>query len=262
MTGRIDPGVDEIDDHSYYNVMKPQIFIGTSGWNYKHWKGIFYDADCPKSQWLDFYARYFSTVEVNATFYRLPSPETFENWRLRTPDNFLWAVKASRYITHVKRLREPDDSLARFFGVARFLKEKLGPVLFQLPPSLVFDEREAAKFCRSVVPYNHRCVMEVRHPSWLEDTALALLEKSNIALCVSDTAGRYPYCEAIPADFVYIRLHGSRKLYASDYTEEELTAWARKIEKWDRDTYLYFDNDFEGYAPKNAIRLKEILARS
>jgi uncharacterized protein YecE (DUF72 family) len=192
----------------------------------------------------------------------LPRRETFENWRRRTPENFLWAVKASRYITHVKRLKEPDDPLARFFGMARLLKEKLGPVLFQMPPNLVFDEQAATQFCRSVVSYNHRCVLEVRHSSWLENTALAILENSNIALCISDTAGRYPYSEVITADFVYIRLHGSRKLYASDYTEEELMSWARKIEKWNRDTYLYFDNDFEGYAPKNAIRLKEILALS
>jgi len=262
MKGQIDPTVDEIDDHPYDNAMKHRIFIGTSGWNYNHWKGIFYHADCPKSKWLDFYARYFSTVEVNATFYRLPRPETVVTWRTRTPENFLWAVKASRYITHVKRLKEPDASLARFFDVARLLEEKLGPVLFQLPPSLVFNEREATQFCRSVVSYNHRCVLEVRHPSWLEDTALTLLEKSNIALCVSDTAGRYPYCELITADFVYIRLHGSQKLYTSNYTEEELTNWARKIEKWNRDTYLYFDNDFKGYAPKNAIRLKELLSHS
>ena len=239
--------------------MNPRIVIGTSGWNYDHWKGIFYHEGCPKSKWLEFYAKNFTTVEVNATFYRLPKPKTFENWRLRTPENFLWAVKANRYITHIKRLREPIDSLTRFFDAARLLQEKLGPILFQLPPSLAFDANTAERFCKCLSTYNHRCALEVRHPSWIQDRPLAIIKEYNIALCISDTAGHYPYCEAITADFIYIRLHGSQELYASDYSEGELCSWARKIKKWEKETYLYFDNDFEGYAPKNAIKLKEIL---
>jgi len=239
--------------------MKPRIVIGTSGWNYDHWRGIFYQEGCPKSKWLEFYAKNFTTVEVNATFYRLPKPKTFENWRLRTPENFLWAVKANRYITHIKRLKKPADSLARFFDAARLLEEKFGPALFQLPPSLAFDENATKQFCKCLNIYDHRCVLEVRHPSWIQDKALTILKDYNVALCISDTAGRYPYCETSTADFIYIRLHGSQELYASDYSEEELYVWARKIKKWGKDTYLYFDNDFEGYAPKNARRLKEIL---
>ena len=120
--------------------MNSQIHIGTSGWNYKHWSEIFYPDNCPQSKWLEFYAKYFGTVELNASFYRLPKPQTFESWRERTPDNFLWAVKASRYITHIKGIKDVKEALERFFSSAELLKEKLGPILFQLPPSLAFDE--------------------------------------------------------------------------------------------------------------------------
>jgi len=234
-------------------------YIGTSGWNYDHWRGVFYPDKYAKSRWLEFYAQNFKTVEVNATFYRLPKPKTFENWRLTTPEGFLWAVKANRYITHIKRLKGTAEALERFFGATAILKEQLGPFLFQLPPSLSFDEDTFEEFCRNLETYGNRCALEVRHGSWLNDRVLAKLEDHHIALCISDTAGRYPFSEALTADFVYIRLHGSRKLYASDYTEEELQVWAAKIRGWNRDTYLYFDNDVGGYAPKNAARLAEIL---
>ena len=239
--------------------MKSNIYVGTSGWNYDHWRGVFYPPDCPKPGWLQHYARYFSTVEVNTTFYRHPRPETLEGWRQKTPEEFVWAVKASRYITHIKRLRNAGESLERFFNAARILKDKLGPVLFQLPPGLDFKEGVFEEFCADLGKYHHRCTIEVRHKSWLEECVLTKLEKNRIAFCISDTAGRYPYREAITADFIYIRLHGPRRLYASDYSEEELQVWAKKIILWNRDTYVYFDNDFGGYAPKNAARLKEIL---
>lgn len=239
--------------------MKPRIYIGTSGWNYDHWKNVFYHTDCPKSQWLEFYSRRFSTVEVNATFYRLPKPATFENWRRRTPEHFLWAVKASRYITHTKRLQDPVETLSRFVEAAELLGTKLGPILFQLPSSLSYEEARAEEFFRSVSRFGHRSVLEVRHSSWIEDHAIELLKKYNIALCVSDTAGRYPYYEAVTADFMYVRLHGSPVLYESDYKDEELCTWAEKITEWKRDTYVYFDNDAEGYAPVNAAKLREFL---
>ena len=239
--------------------MIPCIYIGTSGWNYEHWKNIFYPTTYTKSRWLQFYAQNFSTVEVNTTFYRLPKAEIFENWRRVTPEGFLWAVKANRYITHIKRLRDTAEALEKFFSAARALKEKLGPVLFQLPPSLGFHEDTLDEFCENLKKYNHPSSFEVRHKSWLNDRVLAKLEQCRIAFCISDTAGRYPYEEAVTADFIYIRLHGSRKLYASDYREDELQTWAEKIRKWERDTYVYFDNDFGGYAAKNAARLKEIL---
>ena len=236
-----------------------RIYIGTSGWNYDHWKGVFYTEDCPRSKWLEFYARRFISVEVNSTFYRSMKPKTFENWWKRTPDGFLWAVKASRYITHIRRLKDIEEPLKRFLGPLELLREKLGPILFQLPPTLAFDREAFEKFC-SCLPDDGLYVIEARHPSWLGENVLSLLKQHNIAWCISDTAGRYPYREAVTSDFIYIRLHGSRKLYASEYSEDELKTWAGKIRQWNRDTYVYFDNDFMGYAPKNAMRLKEIMA--
>ncbi|GAG53302.1 unnamed protein product, partial [marine sediment metagenome] len=197
----------------------------------------------------------------NASFYRLPKPQTFENWRKRTPDNFLWALKASRYITHIKRIKDVEEPLERFYGSVALLKEKLGPILFQLPPSLSFDEAVLSNFCHCLKA-NLRYALEVRHPSWAQEKAIDILKDNNIALCISDTAGRYPYIEEDTAAFIYIRLHGSRKLYASEYTEEELETYARKIRRWSKDTYLYFDNDYAGYAIKNAKGLKKILGLS
>ncbi|HEU18716.1 MAG TPA: DUF72 domain-containing protein [Deltaproteobacteria bacterium] len=239
--------------------MEHPVHIGTSGWNYDHWKAIFYPENHPKTKWLDFYAGLFDTVEVNATFYRLPKPSTFENWRFRTPETFIWSVKASRYITHILRLNNPADALKRFFDGVGHLREKCGPILFQLPPSLSFDIRIADRFFQCVRNYACRSVLEVRHPTWLDEKAMALMSQHNCAFCVSDTAGRYPYSEKQTASFMYVRLHGSRKLYESDYKEEELQTWAEKIRSWRCETYVYFDNDAYGYAAANAKRLKEIM---
>ncbi len=238
--------------------MKPKIRIGTSGWNYPHWQGPFYPEKFPRTKWLDFYVTQFSTVEANTTFYHLPRPATVENWRDRTPKNFLWTVKASRYITHIKKLRDPHDSLERFYDVVERFEEKLGPILFQIPPMLKYHEAVFDAFCRELHP-GHRYALEVRHPDWVRDEVLQSLREHGIAFCIAETAGRFPYAEALTADFVYIRLHGSQTLYGSDYTEEELQGWAAKIRKWKRDAYVYFDNDANAYAAKNAMRLKEIL---
>jgi uncharacterized protein YecE (DUF72 family) len=234
------------------------IRIGTSGWTYKHWEGLFYPVKWPKSKWLEYYIKHFDTVELNATFYRLPNRTTFANWKSRTPDKFLWSVKGSKFITHIKKLEKPAESLERFYAAATGLGAKLGVILFQLPPSLAFDENVFMDFCMSLDP-NARHALEVRHPSWINDQVFSILKEFNIALCMADTAGRYPFCEEITADFVYIRLHGSQQLYASQYLEEELRTWAQKVNVWNRDAFIYFDNDFEGHAVKNAKKLKELL---
>jgi uncharacterized protein YecE (DUF72 family) len=234
------------------------IRIGTSGWMYNHWQKIFYPDKLPKSKWLEYYAGQFDTVELNASFYRLPTPATFKGWKERTPDNFLWSVKASKFITHIRRLKDPAEPLGRLYNSIIGLGEKLGVILFQLPPSLSFDERVFRDFSGSLDP-NLRYALEIRHPSWINDPVFAILSEFNMALCISDTAGRYPSSETITADFVYIRLHGSGRLYASEYSEKELQAWAEKVTAWNRDSFIYFDNDFEGHAIKNAGRLKEIL---
>jgi len=232
--------------------------IGTSGWVYPHWKGRFYPEEWPKGKWLEFYARNFDTVELNTTFYRLPKESTVENWFTRTPDEFVWALKASRYITHIKRLADADEALRRFYALAGSLEFKLGPLLFQLPPSLKYDSHLVETFLLHLRP-SFRHAIEVRHLSWLNSNFFRQLRDSNTAFCISDTAGRYPYQEEITADFAYIRLHGSQRLYASEYTEEELEIWARKIAAWGCETFVYFDNDFQGHAVKNAHQLKRLL---
>jgi len=234
------------------------IRIGTSGWMYKHWQDVFYPPGLSQSKWLEYYTGHFNTVELNASFYRLPNPTTFKNWKIRTPDNFLWSVKASKYITHTKRLKDPDEPLQRLYDAVNGLGEKLGIILIQLPPNLIFDETLFRDFC-GLLNAGIRHTLEIRHDSWLTDNAYGMLNEFNIALCISDTAGRYPSAEKITADFVYLRLHGSQKLYASGYTEDELKAWAQKIKSWKRDTFIYFDNDFEGYAVRDAKMVKEIL---
>ncbi len=238
--------------------MRARYRIGTSGWNYRHWKELFYPPNIHVSKWLDFYASHFDTVEVNATFYRLPKPATFDRWYQNTPEGFLWAVKASKYITHAKRLQDSEEPLQRLYNAAKRLKEKLGPILFQLPPTLSFDRDLFVSFCGNL-DQSCKHVLEVRHPSWIDEGVFGLLKDNNIAFCLSDTAGRYPYHEVVTADFLYVRLHGSKKLYASEYSEEELQAWALKVKKWGINTYLYFDNDYSGFAIRNASRLEEIL---
>ncbi|MBW2029026.1 MAG: DUF72 domain-containing protein [Deltaproteobacteria bacterium] len=232
--------------------------IGTSGWNYRHWREVFYPRGVPQARWLEYYAGHFDTVEVNATFYRLPPHRTFENWYEKTPDTFLWSVKGSKYITHTRRLVEPPEPLERLYNGVECLRQKLGPILFQLPPSLSFDRSLFESFCRHLRPsFQH--ALEVRNATWLVEEAFRVMEQFNIAFCISDTAGRYPYHEAVTADFLYVRLHGSKKLYASCYSEEELGDWAKKIRGWGKRAFVYFDNDFEGFAVKNAARLKELL---
>ncbi len=239
--------------------MRYQIRIGTSGWNYAHWQGVFYPADLPKKQWLEFYAGQFDTVELNASFYHLPKEITCANWRQRTPEHFLWAVKASRYITHIKRLRDIREPLDKFYTAVAPLKEKLGPVLFQLPPGLLFDADLFKAFSNSLAA-GYRYAFEVRNSTWINNTFFEILKDYNYAFCISDTAGRFPSYEIVTADFVYLRLHGSKRLYASCYTAEELRTWALKIKQWACDAYVYFDNDYKGYAVSNALHLKDILA--
>jgi len=238
-----------------------QAHVGTSGWTYDHWQGSFYPAACPKARRLEYYAGRFSTVELNATFYRVLPEATFANWYARTPPGFCWAVKANRFITHIKRLKDAREPLQRFLRCVAPLKEKLGPLLFQLPPGLSYDEEILEVFGREL-PAGLKFALEARHRSWLAAKALQALKDHRIAWCISDTAGRYPYLEAVTAEFIYIRLHGSRTLYASEYTEQELCVWARKITAWGKEAYVYFDNDALAHAPRNAARLIELLQRS
>jgi len=234
--------------------------IGTSGWQYGDWKGVFYPAKLKPTDWIRFYSKKFSTVEVNATFYRKIKSETFKKWYLITPRDFLFSIKISREITHFKRLKIEKSLIGDFLRRLTPLKEKLGVILIQLPPSLKFDSYLLSDFCE-MLSKKHKYAIEVRNRTFLNDNFLNILKKHNIAFCIADTAGRHPYYEAITTDFIYIRLHGSKSLYTSQYTTKELKMWTSKIEKWNLTTYIYFDNDYKGYAVKNALKLEKLLAQ-
>lgn len=233
--------------------------VGTSGWMYDQWQGVLYPSELPKKEWLSFYATFFDTVEINASFYHLPKVETFQKWYAETPPSFLFSVKASRYITHVKKLRDIEEPLARFYERVEVLKEKGGPLLFQFPPRFSFHEETFKDFLTRLSP-QFQYVFEFRHPSFFCDRVYELLHRYNIALCFADTPF-FPYVEVVTASFVYLRLHGSQSLYTHCYTEEELCSWAEKMRGW-RETkavYCYFDNDYLGFAVRNALTLREMV---
>jgi len=236
------------------------IRVGTSGWNYWHWKEVFYPAETPRREWLSFYQSKFDTVELNSSFYHLPRPATFAKWREASPEGFVWTLKANRQITHFTRLAERAP-VEKFLAAADAMGEKLGVILFQLPQSLRFDAKAAARFLKWL-PADHRCALEPRHKTWFEPAALDLLREHGVALCIADSGGRFPSAEEITTEFVYVRFHGGEQLYASRYTSEQMREWARKLRMWGRPAFVYFNNDFQGYAAENAVELKQALSES
>jgi uncharacterized protein YecE (DUF72 family) len=236
-------------------------FIGTSGWSYKHWRGRFYPAGMSKGvEQLCFYAERFDTVEVNGTFYRLIEVGTFCRWREETPPGFIFACKGSRYLTHMKRLKDPEQGALRFFERVEALADKLGPVVFQLPGRFKPDRDRLAQFL-DALPARHRYAFEFRDPAWFEPEIRELLARRKVALCLYELAGQEAPLE-ITADFVYIRLHGPDGPYQGSYGDQALRTWAKRIGAWvgdGLDVYCYFDNDDRAFAPKNALRLKELL---
>lgn len=234
-----------------------KIYIGTSGYSYPHWQGIFYPKNLPQAKWLEYYAKYFGTVELNVTFYRLPQKAAFDNWYQRVPENFVFVCKGSRYITHIKKLKGVKRATKLFFQRVELLKEKNGLILWQLPPSFKIDLQKLEDFLKILQDYKLRNAIEFRHPSWFKDQTYKLLGKYKVALCVADS-DRYPRAEEVTTDFVYFRFHGGKSLYASNYSLRELKSWAIKIKKWQKqglDVYVYFNNDARGYAVKNAKTL-------
>lgn len=235
------------------------IHIGTSGWNYKHWKGPFYPEELSKDDWLDHYQGQFDTVEVNNTFYNLPDPKTIETWKKRVHQNFIFAAKANRYITHMKKLNEPEESLKNMLDVFKAFGNKLEPILFQLPPNWNFNE-DRLRYFMNLLPDDQRTTFEFRDESWINDTTFSILEEKNSAFCIYDLAGFQSPME-VTADFVYIRLHGpSDRKYQGKYNGDQLAWWADRLNEWrdqDLDVYLYFDNDEQGFAPQNALELKD-----
>ncbi|MFH1626166.1 MAG: DUF72 domain-containing protein [Pseudomonadota bacterium] len=244
--------------------ISPRIYIGTSGYSYRHWwDGVFYPRDVPQKKWLEFYTRRFDTVEINVSFYRLPKKATFEGWYRRSPEGFGFAIKGNRFITHIKKLRGCHEALKRFFEHILGLRDKLSIILWQLPPRLTVDAQILDEFCNllSRLGEGIRNTFEFRDESWFSAEIYTLLRKYNYSLCIAHSP-KFPLIEEITADFVYLRLHGGRVFYNTNYTHEELSDFASKINKWRsecKDVYAYFNNDAYGYATKNAAKLKEIL---
>jgi uncharacterized protein YecE (DUF72 family) len=282
--------------------------VGISGWRYAPWRGVFYPSDLPQREELAYASRKFSTIEINGSFYSLQRPEFYARWHDETPPDFIFSVKGPRFVTHMLKLRNIEPALANFFasGVAN-LRDKLGPFLWQLPPMLGFDVERLERFFallprdtdqaaslarrrnekvrgRARLAYGDnrplRHALEVRHPSFVDPAFIALLRRHRIALVVADTAGKWPLAEDVTADFIYMRLHGDKKIYVSGYTPAALERWAERIRRWQegsepddarriapgrppprrqRDVFCYFDNDAKVKAPRDAERLTRLL---
>ncbi len=236
--------------------------IGCSGWEYRHWRGGFYPAGIPQSRWLEHYAAHFDTVELNGTFYRLPRPDTFDRWRARVPSGFRFAVKASRYLTHIRRLREPGEPLERLWSRATHLEDRLGPMLYQLPPHWRRDAGRLEAFLDALPPARLQAI-EFRDPSWHHPEVHRLLDRHGVALCLHDMPGAEAPREPV-GPFVYLRFHGSAGTYGGSYPPQAIGAWARRLATLAQrglDAWVYFNNDLGGQAPRDAVRLREALER-
>ena len=236
----------------------PDIHIGTSGWNYESFVKRIYPPGTPKIKYLQIYSTKLLTVELNASFYRSFPQSTWEGWYRRTPPYFLWAVKAPRFLTHIRRLNVSQDSIDRFWNDIKPLKEKMGVALFQLPPSLKFDKDLLTKFLK-MQPPGTKISLEARHPSWHNPQVWEILGKRNVAWVVSDTSGRYPMSIEVTADFAYVRLHGLHELYHGLYGKEMLLKWLSTIMEWGIETFIYFDNTDDGSAAADALLLQKML---
>jgi uncharacterized protein YecE (DUF72 family) len=236
------------------------IHIGTSGWQYKDWRGRLYDERLPQDRWLERYAQVFSVVEVNNSFYRLPERATFEKWRRRTPDGFTFVVKASRYLTHLKRLKDAEDGVKLFWERATGLGPKLGPVLFQLPPRFPADTARLRDFL-AWLPREVRAAFEFRDVSWMNDEVLSLLDEAGYAFVLADRPGfRGPLI--VTGGWSYIRFHQGTRV-GSDYRRSKLRRWAERIGSLPaRDVWAFFNNDHGGAAVRDALFLRDLLERS
>jgi uncharacterized protein YecE (DUF72 family) len=276
---------------------EPRAFIGISGWRYRSWRGRFYPPGLPQRRELEYAAERMNSVELNGSFYSLQRPSSYERWRAEVPEGFVFAVKGSRYLTHMLKLKNFDTALANFLasGVLA-LGPTLGPLLWQLPERLQFHPEVLEPFLAALprttstaaelavahdarlkgrshleveadLPIRH--ALEVRSPTFETPELVELLRRQDVALVVADTAGRWPFLREVTSDFVYVRLHGAEELYTSGYTEEQLESWAAEVRGWltgsstpdgvGRDVYVYFDNDVKVHAPFDAIRLAELI---
>jgi uncharacterized protein YecE (DUF72 family) len=237
------------------------IRIGTSGYHYRHWKGNFYPEDLSTAAMLPFYLNYFDTLELNNTFYRLPTESALAGWRDAVPDNFIFAVKASRFLTHNKKLKDPENALENLLPRVKILGKKLGPILFQLPPKWRIN-LERLQELLTILPGIYRYAFEFRETSWINEQVLETLQRYKSAFCIYDIAGYHSPLH-VTADFAYVRLHGPGGKYQGSYSDAALEQWAEWIAEQSaklRAIYFYFDNDQAGYAPQNALTLRRKVA--
>ncbi len=241
--------------------MAKPVHIGCSGWNYREWRGVVYPEGLPARRWLERYAERFGTVEVNNTFYRLPSPDAVANWIEQTPPDFVFAVKASRYLTHVKRLRDVRQGARRYFTAIKPLVDsrKLGPVLWQLPENFHRDDDRLGQALDGL-PKGRHC-FEFRHPSWFAPEVYDLLRSHDAALVIGDHPERPFQAHEITADWTFVRFHHGRRGRRGNYSERELEEWRRRIAAWRSkvEVFAYFNNDWKGFAPRNARWLADRL---
>jgi uncharacterized protein YecE (DUF72 family) len=239
------------------------VHIGCSGWNYRSWRGGLYPQGLPARRWLEYYGERLDTVEVNSTFYRLASPSAVERWLEQTTPGFLFAVKASRYLTHVKRLSDPAAAIDRFFGSIAPLDRagRLGAVLWQLPESFHRDDRRLSGLLRALPAGRH--ALEFRHPSWFAADVLALLREHDVALVIGDHPQRPFQPHEATTSWRYVRMHYGARGRRGNYSDSELRAWADRLHRWRarEELFVYFNNDWEGFAPRNALWLRRRLDR-
>ena len=242
-------------------MQKNKLHIGTSGWSYKDWKEIFYPAGLKTTDWLAYYAQTFSITEINSSFYHLPRKQTVAAWVKKVPDHFLFCPKMSRFLTHLKKLSAPEEPLQRFFDVFEPMYKKMGPVLLQLPASVHF-EKDKTEHLYGVLKEQYKPFkfsLEVRHNSWLSEESIVLMKRYNIGFVISQSGKGFPYLEIATAKHIYVRFHGPKELYASLYSKEDMDQYARLFKKWlnqNHSLWIFFNNDFFGYAIENAKQLE------
>jgi len=236
------------------------IYIGTSGWQYRHWRGPFYPEDLPAADQLKFYADSFQTVEINNSFYQLPKKETMTRWRDTTQADFIFSIKASRYITHMKKLKDGSKTFPPLAEIVDVMGKKCGPILFQLPPNWGFNPERLEAFIKALRK-DYRYVFEFRHPGWFTRQTYEILQRFDAAFCIYELAGRLSP-KKISTDFVYVRLHGPEDAYEGQYDTRTLAGWAGAFSTWARQgkkIFCYFDNDQRGYAAQDALKLQQMI---
>jgi uncharacterized protein YecE (DUF72 family) len=243
----------------------PACHIGTSGWSYKHWKGVYYPEKLKPVDYLHFYSQEFDCTEINTSFYHLPKEQTVLNWAAKVPPGFLFCPKLSRYITHFKKLHDPAEGMEVFFKVFDPVAERLGPVLIQLPAQASFNAGVTEEFYQllSTTYKQYDFSIEVRDKSWFSKQSLDLMEHYGVGLVIANSGKRFPYKEAVTARHIYLRFHGPAELYASGYAALTLRAYARKCAKWLQEKHtlwIFFNNDVHMHAIENARTLKTMLA--